>query len=159
MAYVATSLHKNPCSGRHEIYIFGRPLHFLTQNYLPFRVGSWNIQFLVHLPYICYLANLDLDWLSSSWEEDVNAWRTTNYDGQQPIAIGQLSDSNDLKMSVLNEGIFKISRMSIMLIFFSSPELNTLVSFSDQNLFIVRRRRCSWRKLVTISSSSPEPLG
>ena len=33
---------------------------------------------------------------SSSWEEDVNA--RTDDDGHQPIAIGHLSDSSDLKI-------------------------------------------------------------
>ena len=34
------------------------------------------------------------------------------------------------------------------------------MSFSDQNLSVVRRRcRCRRRKLFTFSSSSPEPLG
>ena len=46
---------------------------------------------------------------------------------------------------------------------FSSPEPKPQVSFSDQNLSVVRRclcrrRRCC-RKLFTFSSSSPEPLG
>ena len=45
---------------------------------------------------------------------------------------------------------------------FSSPEPKAQVSFSDQNLSVVRRRchsrrRC--RKLFKFSSSSPEPLG
>ena len=38
---------------------------------------------------------------------------------------------------------------------FSSPELKAQVSFSDQNLSVVRRRRCR-RKLFTFSS--PKPL-
>ena len=49
---------------------------------------------------------------------------------------------------------------------FSSPEPKAQVSFSDQNLSVVRRcrRRCRrrrWRcrKLFTFSPSSPEPLG
>ena len=49
---------------------------------------------------------------------------------------------------------------------FSSPEPKAQVSFSDQNLSVVRRRRrrcrrcrrCC-RKLFTFSSSSPDPLG
>ena len=47
-------------------------------------------------------------------------------------------------------------------IFFSSPEPKAQVSFSDQNLSVVRRRCrrcCRCRKLFTFSSSSPEPLG
>ena len=45
---------------------------------------------------------------------------------------------------------------------FSSPEPKAQVSFSDQNLSVVRRRwrryrRCC-RKLFTFPSSSPEPL-
>ena len=50
-----------------------------------------------------------------------------------------------------------------LVIFFSSPEPKAQVSFSDQNLSVVRRRcrrrRCRCRKLFTFSSSSPEPLG
>ena len=42
--------------------------------------------------------------------------------------------------------------------FFSSPEPKAQVSFSDQNLSVVRRCRLR-RKLFTCSSSSPEPLG
>ena len=46
---------------------------------------------------------------------------------------------------------------------FSSPELEAQVSFSDQNLSVVRHRcrcrRCRCRKLFTVSSSSSEPLG
>ena len=43
---------------------------------------------------------------------------------------------------------------------FSSPEPKAQVSFSDQNLAVVRRcRRRRRRKLFTFSSSSPEPLG
>ena len=49
---------------------------------------------------------------------------------------------------------------------FSSPEPKAQVSFSDQNLSVVRRRcRCRRRrrrrcfKLFTFSSSSQEPLG
>ena len=57
-------------------------------------------------------------------------------------------------------------------ILISSPELKAQVSFSDQNLSVVRRRCRRWRrcrpcrrcrrccrKLFTFSSSSPEPLG
>ena len=48
---------------------------------------------------------------------------------------------------------------------FSSPEPKSQVSFSDQNLSVVRRcsfrRRSRWRsrKLFTFLSSSPEPMG
>ena len=48
---------------------------------------------------------------------------------------------------------------------FSSPEPKAQMSFSDQNLSVVRRRRSRCRrcrchrKLFTFSSSSPEPLG
>ena len=33
-------------------------LYFLPQNYLPFGLGSWNLQFLVFLPYRWYILNL-----------------------------------------------------------------------------------------------------
>ena len=51
---------------------------------------------------------------------------------------------------------------NMFLPFFSSPEPKAQVSFSDQNLSVVRRRRrcrrrCC-RKLFTFSSSSYEPL-
>ena len=42
---------------------------------------------------------------------------------------------------------------------FSSPEPKAQVSFSDHNLSVVRRRRCSCCKFFTFSSYSPEPLG
>mgnify|MGYP003688910747 CR=1 FL=1 len=48
---------------------------------------------------------------------------------------------------------------------FSSPEPKPQVSFSYQNLSVVRYRfrrrcrRCCCRKLFTFSSFSPEPLG
>ena len=43
----------------------------------------------------------------------------------------------------------------------SSPEPKAQVSFSDQNLSVVRCCHHRWRclKLFTFSSSSPEPLG
>ena len=49
----------------------------------------------------------------------------------------------------------------ILPVLFSSPEPKAQVSFSDQNLSVVRRRCCCWRcrKLFTFSSSSPEILG
>ena len=43
--------------------------------------------------------------------------------------------------------------------FFSSPEPKAQPIFFDQNLSLVRRRRCRCPKLFTFSSSSPEPLG
>ena len=41
---------------------------------------------------------------------------------------------------------------------FSSPQPKAQVSFSKQNLSVIRRRRCRCRKLFTYSSSSPELL-
>ena len=60
-------------------------------------------------------------------------------------------------MHVLN--LFHLGNCTML---FSSPEPKAQVSFSDQNLSVVRRcrRRCRCRrKLFTFSSSSPEPLG
>ena len=37
---------------------FLRSTSILPQNYLPFGWGSWNLQFLVSLPYRCYIPNL-----------------------------------------------------------------------------------------------------
>ena len=43
-------------------------------------------------------------------------------------------------------------------VFYSSPEPKAQVSFSDQNLSVIRCHRCfRCRKLFTFSSSSPEP--
>ena len=53
----------------------------------------------------------------------------------------------------------KIPVLSPNLPIFSSPEPKAQVSFSDQNLSVVRRRCCRCRKLFTFSSSSQEPLG
>ena len=68
--------------------------HALAQEPLPW--GSWNLQFLVSLPYRWYIPNF-ANWPSSSREEDVNGLRTTNGDWRQPIAICHLTDSSDLK--------------------------------------------------------------
>ena len=51
--------------------------------------------------------------------------------------------------------IYVTIKKRIMFICFSSPEPKAQVSFSNQNLFFVRRRR----KNFTFPSSSPEPLG
>ena len=65
----------------------------------PWGRGSWNLQFLVSLPYGCYMPNLVkigpvvLEKKMLTDEEP----RTTHDDGRQPIAIGHLSDSGDLK--------------------------------------------------------------
>ena len=84
---MATPLHLNPCPGGHKIYNFGRPFrgnhHYtlslsepcpwvekkifqeIQQFYTfypkitsPLGGGSWNLQFLVSLPYRCYIPNL-----------------------------------------------------------------------------------------------------
>ena len=54
-----------------------------------------------------------------------------------------------------------MKKTTCCLLIFSSPEPKAQVSFSDQNLSVVRRRCrcCRCRKLFTFSSSSPEPLG
>ena len=67
-------------------------------------------------------------------------------------------------MCVLNVNNFWWYDFTNPAAFFSSPEPKAQVSFSDQNLSVVRRRRCRCRcrrcrKLFTFSSSSPEPLG
>ena len=121
---MATSHHRNPCPRGHEIYNFGRG--FLAHHYYIFSLyarctgvkskiflkiqqfytfypkitypldgGSWNLQFLVFLPYRCYILNLVK--IGPVVLEDVNSRRTSHDDGRQPIAIGHLSDSGDLK--------------------------------------------------------------
>ena len=55
-----------------------------------------------------------------------------------------------------------IKKMYCLRNLFSSPERKAQMSFSDQNLSIVRHHRCRLLccyKLFTCSSSSPEPLG
>ena len=78
-------------------------LHFLSPNYLPYgwRVMKFTISGL--LPLIMLHTKFGKDWPSSFWGEDVNVRRTTDDDGRQPIAIGHLSDSVDLKIEILSE--------------------------------------------------------
>ena len=71
-------------------------LHFLPQNYLPFGLGVMKFTISGLLPLMMLHTKFGKDWPSSFWEEDVNAWRTTDDDGRQPIAIGHLSHSGDL---------------------------------------------------------------
>ena len=122
MTYMVTHQRKNPCPGGHEIYNLGRPflghhyyklilsetcprvqkkiflrntsiLHILPQNYLHFGWGSCNLQFLVSLPYRCYIPNL-----VKIGSVDLAKKMLTDDDACQPIAIGHLSDS-DKKIS------------------------------------------------------------
>ena len=65
-----------------------------------------------------------------------------------------------LLVGLLKEAFDFVLAEMAFLEFFSSPEPKAQVSFSDQNLSIVRRRCCCrCRNLFTFSSSSPEPLG
>ena len=70
-----------------------------TPKLSPLMDGSGNLQFLVSLPYRCYIPNLVKFGPVVSEEEMLmhDARRTTHHDGCQPIAIGHLSDSGDLK--------------------------------------------------------------
>ena len=63
-----------------------------------------------------------------------------------------------LLVGLLKEAFDFVLAEMAFLKFFSSPEPKAQVSFSDQNLSIVRRC-CCCHKLLTLSSSSPEPLG
>ena len=107
ITYMATPLHKNPCTGGHNIYNFGRPffghhfytlslyrpypkvekkiffkytnLHFLRIIYLPLGWRSWNLQFLVSLTYRCHIP--DLVNIGSVVLEKMlrdDAWQTTD---------------------------------------------------------------------------------
>ena len=67
---------------------------FLPQNYLPLKWGGGRLIYKFLSPYP---TEFGLDWPSSSWGEDVNRRRTTDDDGRQPIAMGHLSYSGDLK--------------------------------------------------------------
>ena len=60
-------------------------VHFYSKNYLPMRWGQWNLQFLVSLPYTCYIPNL-----VKIGPVVVNARHTTHDDGRQPIAMSCL---------------------------------------------------------------------
>ena len=81
-------------------------LHFLPPNYLLFRWrgGSWNLWFLVSLPYRCYTPNLVKTGLVVLEKKMLthDARLTADDDGRQPIALGHLSDSGDLKMCKIN---------------------------------------------------------
>ena len=119
--YMATPHHRNPCPRGHEIYNFGRG--FLAHHYYIFSLsaictgvkkkifkeiqqfytfypkitsplggGSWNLQFFVSLPYRWYISNL-----VKIGPVVLEKKMLTNDDGRQPIAIGHLSDSGDLK--------------------------------------------------------------
>ena len=69
--------------------------------------------------------------------------------------------------SICNLRKYTLSEHILLTVFhslglFSSPEPKAQVSYSEQNLYVVRRRcrRCRrCHKLFTFSSSSPEPLG
>ena len=63
--------------------------------------GSWNLQFLVFLPYRCYIP-FGKDWPSSSWEEDVNARRPPHDEQRRTPTHSNRStdrsDSGDVKI-------------------------------------------------------------
>ena len=72
-------------------------LHFLSQNYIPLGWGSWNLQFLVSLPYGCCIPNLVKIGPVVLEKMLTHDERTKDDDGRQPRAIGHLSYSDDLK--------------------------------------------------------------
>ena len=51
--------------------------HFLPQNYLPFEWGVMKFTISRLLTLKMLQTKFGQDWPSISWEEDVNAWRTT----------------------------------------------------------------------------------
>ena len=59
----------------------------------PWGGESWNLQFLVSVPYRFYIPNFSYDRPSTSWEENVNGRRMTEDDGRQLIGKGHLGDS------------------------------------------------------------------
>ena len=71
----------------------------MPQNYLPLGWGPCDLQFLVSLPYRCYILNLVKigPVVLKTMLTDDGRRRT------QPIAIGHLSDSGDLKIKMLNQ--------------------------------------------------------
>ena len=107
ITYMATLYRKNPCPGGHESYNFGRPFlghhHYIyslsdlclgvkkkifTQKITsPWGRGrSWNLQFLVSLPYRCYILNLVKICPISIWE-DFNGRRTPTHCNRSPESL------------------------------------------------------------------------
>ena len=86
-----------PGSKKDDFFINTAVLHFLPQNFLPIWRGVVKLKISSFITLQMLHAKFGKDWPSTSWEEDVNARRTTDDDERQPIAIGHLSDSGDLK--------------------------------------------------------------
>ena len=77
--------------------------YFLSKNYFPLGVGVMKFTMSCLFTVQILHTKFGQDWLSSSWE-DVNA-RRTRQDARrattdQPIAMGHLSDSGDLKINM-----------------------------------------------------------
>ena len=146
---MATTWHENHAlrvlnftiSMEHSLLISKNFLHYLTNDAMT-RItpvhGSYNLQILSQHNH-----NLICQMVPSRREENVKIINAFSVSGQTLSAL-----------------------VVIKFTIFISPELKAQVSFSDQNLSVVRRcrrcRRCRCRcrrKLFTFSSSSPEPLG
>ena len=72
----------------------------LPPYYLPLKVGVMKLTISCLLTLQLLHTKFGSYWPSSSSEEDVNARRTTDDDGRQPIAIGHLSYSGELKSDI-----------------------------------------------------------
>ena len=112
MNYMTTPQPRKPCPGGHEIYNFGRLVlghHYYTLSLYGLfpgeeRKGFKEIhQFTLFTPKLPTLGGREVmkftiscrltlqmlhtkfaqNWPSSSWEEDVNGWRTTHDDGNR----------------------------------------------------------------------------
>ena len=80
-----------PRSREEDIFKNTSILHYLPKITSTWGGWPWNLQFLVSLPFQCYISNLVKIGLV-----DVNGQRTMEDDRRQPITIGHLSDSGDL---------------------------------------------------------------
>ena len=106
------------------------------------------------------------EWICHPWCAKMHKFLLSNqlfisfsfYEGIMMVAIAKyhhpnfLENIEDIQWFDVDYGIYFTIETRF---FISSPELKAQVSFSDQNLSVVRRCR---RKLFTFSSS-PEPLG
>ena len=106
------------------------------------------------------------DWLDSILIHDIGSISAIYRQLSFFNSVGNFNLANNFTtMCVRNECFLLHFYLGINI--FSSPEPKAQVSFSDQNLSVVRRRcrrrrcrhRCHCHKLFTFSSSSPEPLG
>ena len=62
-------------------------LHFSPQNYLPLGVGVMKFKISCLLTLQMLQTKFDLDWPSSSGEEDINAWQMPTHSIRKPESL------------------------------------------------------------------------